>query len=202
MLLSLYYILLGIINVLFGILKTFICAVNLLTTKDNIDFYNKYVGFIINNDLTDVTKIFFLVLLIFSIFSFLKGLIYLKVKKNFIPNDLKYIIYLLFGFFLIFFNILVIYYPQYTAKYISRDNKHLDTYLKVYVGTGILFIITLIFTYIFYEYKKMPLILLILLLLLFIVLIFTMMYVGSFNYFEEKTREEIITFIMIPLGIM
>lgn len=199
--LEIYYLCMGLFYFIFGIVKTFICAINLLTTKENIEYLKKYFKFIINDDYTCITKIFFLVILIFSIFSFIKGVIYLNIKKNFISHNIKYLIYLLFGLFLIFSNILIIYYPEYT-KMISRDNTKIDLYIKVYIGSGLLFLITVIFNYIYFEYKKMNILLMILLLLLFILLLMTMIYIGSFNYFEDKMKEELITFIMIPLGIM
>ena len=80
-----FMILLGIFYISFGTLKMFICILNLITNKNNIEDLKKRSSFLklmINDDLTNATKIFFFLIFIYSIFAFVKGFTYIKILKH------------------------------------------------------------------------------------------------------------------------
>ena len=201
----LFTLLLGIIYILFGIFKTFVCILNLITNKDNIESIKERSSFLkvmINEDLTNATKIFFFLIFIYSIFAFIKGLMYVKIiKHTFISRKFNYLLYLLLGFFLIFIYSFIIYFPN-QSKFITRNNEEIDMYKAVYLGSGYLFLIALICSYIYYNHKTISMQLFLLLILLGISLIYIILILGSINIFSEEIKRNIIILIMIPLGIM
>ena len=87
-----YNYILGIIYILFGLLKFIICSIMLLFKDDSIIKKHETLRYFTINDFTLTSKIYFFIMLIFSIDIFLKGfskfdLIFSLLLRNFLSSN-------------------------------------------------------------------------------------------------------------------
>lgn len=195
-----YYFIVGILDLIFGIIKTIICILNIITNKKNIEKLNnnKYLKYIIEKDISHANKIFFIIILFFSIYTFIKGLIYLKFIKI---KKLSHDYHLYIGILLILIYGFIIYLPNISKKIISRDDNNINIYKSIYFGSGFFFILTYILYYIYDNKNNISSNKLIFLSIIIILLILILFKLGSEIIYENYIKE-INTLIMIPIGII
>ena len=197
-----YLFIAGILLIIFGIIKLIVSAINIILTKNNSKYFDNI--YIINNfvihDYSVAGKIFSVVILLFSIYTLIKGLFLINFLKNekliyFISNE-TYIdmIYLILGIFLILFYSFIIYTPSLSNNIINKDENYNETYKIVGIGTGLLFIITLLCRYIYFYYTNI--IILILSIIILVALSYYYYYI-LLNNNSEYLYNHLTTTVMI-----
>jgi hypothetical protein len=185
---------LGTLYIIFGILKFIICFVMLLFKDDTFIKKYKTLRYFTINDFTPATKIYFFIMLIFSIDIFLKGLskFGLISKKYF--NDY---LYLVLGLIIIIVYIFVVFFPK-NSQIIKRNEKHNDIYKSIYLNTGYIYFIAFLFEIIKKNINDYFLIIISVILIFFNIFIIIKL---DFIKTIIETKKEIDMMFMIPLSI-
>lgn len=194
--------LLGLIYLLYGIIKIIICVINIILNELNYLFYKSipFIKYFIDNDYSQAHKYFNILLLIFSIYTLLLGIVELniinnEVFKNFILSDyLYYIVFFIIGFVMTLLYIFIIYFPDISKKYITRNDDKINIYKTIYLICGLVFLITLNISLLYKNFNIILLLLLILLLLCILLIILTT------DDIYKNIKKEFITILMIPLS--
>ena len=190
---------------IFGIFKFLFGTFNFMYEFDKETFKDNFIinTLFISPDRTAAALFYITIIFLFSIYSILKALFYLKILKykpivDIISNHtFDYTLYLIFGLLFTLLYTFIAYYPDQASNYISNDKKYDATYKFVGIGTGIVFLITLLVLLIIRKYddKMIAYPAMILLLILSISFIFIAIKYGK-DFFHEY-----FTFAMIPLGV-
>jgi len=201
-------LLLGILYILFGIFKIVICIINIILSNNTFSYFNNIplINKLITDDYTGATKIFYIIILIFAIYTFLLGigninLIHEDINYILSHNILFYYIYGIIGISLIILYTFIIYYPNISKKYITSDDKFIDIYKTIYLGSGILFIISLLIILLYNNYDNYYIYYISVILLYIILVLYIILMIGTDNIYEN-IKKEILLLIMIPLGTM
>ncbi len=148
-------ILIGIILIIYGLLKLFIGLITIMTSenfKNYIRKYNPFVKIVIPYDETFAAKMIEFTFIIFGLYTLLHGLdkfhIISKTIQLFIDSrKTTYLLYGLIGIFLTIFYSLVVY----TDIPIEKNINELDRYKIVGIITGLSFLIMLPILLIFHK---------------------------------------------------
>lgn len=184
---------LGILYILFGFIKFIICCVMLLFKDDKIIEKYKILKYFTINDFTTATKIYFFIMLIFSIDIFLKGFSKFNLLSKKYFSDYLYI-YL--GTLIIIIYIYIVFYPK-NSSFIERNEKYNNIYKSIYLTTGYLYFIVFLFCIIRKNIRDYLLIFISLILIIFN--IFIMIKLDLIDTIRD-TKHEMDAMIMIPLS--
>ena len=188
-----YNYILGILYIIFGFIKFIICSVMLLFKDDKIIEKYKVLKYFTVSDFTTATKIYFFIMLIFSIDVFLKGFSKFNLLSKKYFSDY---LYLFLGLFLIIIYIYIVFYPK-KSSFIERNDKYNNIYKSIYLNTGYIYIIIFLVCIIRKNIKDYLLIFISIILIIFNIFIIIKL---DFIDTIRDTKHEIDTMVMIPLS--
>lgn len=208
---SIFYILLSLILILYGFIKIIIGLLSYSTDKIRNYFRNLPIfSFFITKDRTISAKIFDTSILIFGIYSLLHGLAMFQVFSHKINNilesrDLLYSLCIILGTFLVIFYYIVCY----TKNNIEKKEEYINKYKLEGIGSGIIFLLTIPLM-IFYDYYIIKtiqintiqyIINIISIIILLIILIILIIDIHN-NKWLNINIYRLITLLIIPLNIL
>jgi len=165
----------------------------LLFKDDKIIKKYKVLKYFTIDDFTPATKIYFFIMMIFSIDIFLKGFSKFNLLSKKYFSDYLYI-YL--GLFLIIIYIYIVFYPK-KSSFIERNEKNNNIYKSIYLTTGYLYFIVFLFCIIRKNIRDYLLIFISLILIIFN--IFIMIKLDLIDTIRDA-KHEMDAMIMIPLS--
>jgi hypothetical protein len=192
------FLIFGIFKFLFGIFN-FMYEFDKETFKDNFIINILFIS----PDRTTAALLYITTIFLFSIYSILKSLFYLKILKykpivDIISNHtFDYTLYLIFGLLFILLYSFIAYYPDEANNYISNDKKYEATYKFVGIGSGLVFLITLLVLLIVRKHDNQMILYPAILLLLSLIIAFAIIA----QKYGKDFFHEYFTFAMIPLGV-
>ncbi len=208
---SVFYILLSLILILYGIIKIIIGILSYSTDKTRNYFKNIPIfKFFITKDRTISAKIFDTSILLFGIYSFLHGLAMLelfsnKVNKILESRILLYSLCIILGTFLVIFYYIICY----TKNDIEKKEEYINKYKLEGIGSGIVFLLTipLMILYDYYIIKTIQInttqyiINILSIIILSIILIILIIDIHN-NKWLNINVYRLITLLIIPLNIL
>lgn len=206
MLLKTYF---GMSLVIYGLFKLMMGILALsLPIKYREKVQNIYIiRDFITMDLTTAGRFIDITIILFAMYSIIRGLVIAKsVKGKFFKlivtsPKYTYVVYGILGLVLLCFYGIVVYSNWYTFLGISKNDQHDDTYKLSGMGSGIIFLITLLGIYFMNVHKRLELKELVFLVSIMTVLIFMLVEIISATLFtDSEKKNEIITMVMIPIG--
>lgn len=199
---------LGFILLVYGAFKLFIGIMILVINEKNkhIVKNSKILSKLVRLDTTTAGKFMSLAIVVFAIFSILRGLYLIKYMKNRKFNNILshdstiYILYGILGILLTLFYSFVVF-SQKSKDYVSSDDTELPTYKFTGIGTGIFFLISLIATYMYNTrgiLTKDHLAVLVITLSILTTCFILILIDGAEKL--RHTKQEILTMVMVPLA--
>lgn len=165
----------------------------LLFKDDTIIKKHETLRYFTINDFTPATKIYFSIMLIFSIDIFLKGL----SKFNLISKKyFSYYLYILLGLVLVIIYIFIVFFPK-NSEFIKRNEKYNDIYKSIYLNTGYLYFIVFLVEIIKNNMKDYLLIIMSVILIFFNIFIMIKL---DFISIIMETKKELDVMFMIPFS--
>lgn len=167
----------------------------------------KVVRDFITMDVTTAGKFIDISIIMFATYSVIKGLVIVKAVKH---RSLKtfvfdpkytYLLYGVLGIVLLLFYIMIVYSNWNEIIGISKDNNRTYTYKLSGIGSGLVFLLTVLFIYIFNAYKRIKTRDILLLSFVMTVLVMALGYILATTVLQHtEKKNELITLAMIPIG--
>jgi hypothetical protein len=189
----------GIFKFLFGTFN-FMYEFNKDIFKDNFIINTLFIS----PDRTQAALLYITIIFLFSIYSILKAFFYLNILKykpivNIISNHtFDYSLYFIFGLLFTLLYVFIAYFPDQASNYIENDKKYDATYKFVGIGTGLVFLITLLVLLIYRQYDNNMILYPAMLLLISFIIAFVFIAIK----YGKDSFHEYFTFMMIPIGAL
>ncbi len=203
------FVFFGILLVIYGLLK-FTMGILALTLP--IKYREKlqsirFVRDFITMDVTMAGRFIDISIVLFATYSIIKGLLIAKLVKHkrlrsviFDPTY-TYLLYGVLGLVLLLFYIMIVYSNWNDLLGISKDNNETYTYKLSGIGSGLVFLITVLFIYIFNARKHMKTKDVMLLSFILTFLVMALGYILATTVLQYTSKKnEIVTLAMIPIG--
>jgi len=197
------------ILVLYGLFKL---VLGILALTLTLEYREKLQSIIIIKDfitldLTAAGRFIDFTIIIFALYSIIRGLVIAKTLK---AKSLKYIItnpryiYILYGVLglvLLLFYSMIVYTNWNDILGISKKDERINTYKLSGIGSGIVFLITMIAIYFLNTHKKLKIKEVLFLIVVMTILVMTLIeIIAATLLVDAEKKNEIITMVMIPLG--
>lgn len=202
---------LGIILLLYGIFKVTVAIITMSLTKKNKPYIERHpiLNKVIKLDTTIAGKAIQISVLVFSLFTLLRGLDHLRalpsprLKALMDHHRTTYVLYGFMGIFLTAFYAAIVLSTD-ARSLIDSDPKEIHTYRLVGIGSGLLFLLIMASLFLYHHYighSRMS-ITTVATTMVFISIVLTLIAAVLINSASRlaAARQEIVTMLMIPLA--
>lgn len=159
-----YYKAFAIVFIMYGCFKLALGLNNLLLSeaqRQNLRTQYPYIKALITTDTTIAGMAFDLVIVVFSLYTLSHGIYLLRTIRHKTFNSLMsshtmtYVLYGLTGLFMIVFYSMIVYFGYIAEKlHITWKKDQVNTYKLMGIGTGVIFILSFILSYLYFNYRK------------------------------------------------